>query len=500
MDARCLLDDLEVEQVNEIYIHFYTAIYPTSPQQLSIYWYKNTQEHVEIFEDVKQIFAKMKECKLLTTYTGDVFCIKNERLFVEHLLLLGIEQKESYQLHLINGVVKEVHHGKTNFLHTFNDLFDICFQSYDMYHSFSSSDVKQQITMLDKRNGALTVLHTESKEVDYVDKHLLIIDFFGHRIITTFIKLRAILYSILHSIIDNQTLNKWFYRLVERNEYATVIQTIETIESFHRDHPYDIRQELLSATLYDESSEEEKSDVSSRQLDSKEWIQTFCDLYLQKDSENNTLLSEVYYDYCTASGWTSTPVVSMAQFMKTLRSLNRYTIRRRSKGMMILGYRSLVSQQQTMLEDIKQEKILDRDLLIFSSAKEMKDTLHTYHDISTTSRWAREVILLLPRLTIPFTEALIEQFASNPYLKDSLDMFANYVEERLSKPLHIDWENDCNKYRELTKECVLYYPFSMDIRSKEGTWSANDSSSNDSDPIHNKMIEKEIVVDYQPTV
>jgi hypothetical protein len=493
MDARCLLDELEVEHVEEIYVHFYTVIYPTSPHQLSIYWYKNTQEHVEIFEDVRQIFAKMKECKLLTTYTGDVFCIKNERLFVEQLLLLGVEQKESYPLHLINGVVKEVHHGKTNFLQNFNDLFDICFQSYDMYHSFSSSDSEHAITVLDKRDGIASLPPIPSREVDYSDKHLLMIDFFGHRVITTFIKLRTILYSIFHSIIDNQTLNKWFYRLVEKNDYATIVQTIQTMESFHREHPYEVKRES-TPTLYEESSEveaeagtntkEEKSVARTKQADTKEWIQTFCDLYLQKDSEKHTLLSEVYHDYCTASSWTSTPVVSMAQFMKTLRSLDRFIIRRRSKGMVIVGYCCLVSQQAYMLEDVKEQHKPVRDLLYRLSVKEMRDLLHVHRHVLSTSKWTREAILMLPRLTIPLTTLIVEQFASNPYLTSSLTTYANYVASLFSKPFSRETEDAHQEYRELIKTCVLYYPFSLDIEAKEEKWEYSSSGERYARPYH----------------
>jgi hypothetical protein len=522
MDARCLLDDLEVEQVEEMYIHFYTVIYPNSPHQLSIYWYKNTQEHVEIFEDVRQIFEKMKECKFLTTYTGDVFCIKNERLFVEQLLLLGVEQKDSYQLHLINGVVKEVHHGKTNFLQNFNDLFDICFQSYDVYHSFSSSDSEHAITVLDKRDGISSLHPIPSREGDYSDKHLLIIDFFGHRVITTFIKLRTILYSIFHSIIDNQTLNKWFYRLVEKNDYATIVQTIQTMESFHREHPYEVRRES-TPTLYEESSEvegdaeaeaeaeaegdakEQKSVGRIRQMDTKEWIQTFCDLYLQKDLEKHTLLSEVYHDYCTASSWTSTSVVSMAQFMKTLRSLERFTIRRRSKGMVIVGYSCLIQQQASMFEDVKNQNMHVRNLLHRLSVKEMKELLHVYRHVPSTSKWTREAILMLPPLTTPLTTLIVEQFASNPYLASSLTIYANYIDNLFSKPFSRETEDAYQEYNELKKSCVLYYPFSLDIEAKKEKWeysssgeryprSCQESQENDTNLQEDIIVEKEHVI------
>jgi hypothetical protein len=341
-----------------------------------------------------------------------------------------------------------------------------------MYHSFSSSDIEESITLLDKNEGASKVISQQlTKEREYSDKHLLILEFFGHRIITTFIKLRTILYSIFHSIIDNQTLNKWFYRLVEKNEYATIVQTIQTMETYHRDHPYEVRREVTS-TLYDDSSEaeEERSVVHSKQTDTKEWIQTFCDLYLQKDSDKNTLLSEVYHDYCVGSSWTSTPVVSMAQFMKALRSLDRFTIRRRSKGMVIIGYHCLVSQQQIMMEDVKERNMPERNLLYRLSTKEMKDLLHVHRYVPTTSKWAREAILLLPHLTIPLTTMIIEQFTSNPYLAPSLAIYVNYVENLFSKPFSMEHEDIYQEYRELIKTCVLYYPFSQDIESKEEKW------------------------------
>ena len=514
MDARCLLEDLEIQETEEIYIHFYTVVYPKHPDRLSIYWYKNTNEHVEIFEDIKRIFGKMKEFSILSAYTGDIFCIKNERLFMEQLLLLGVEQKEPCSLQLINGVIKHVHCGTTSSPSMFNDLFDICFQSYDMYHSFSSSDQEHPITVLDKKGG--TVQDTGKKidgeaeadaEAENEDKHLLILDFFGHRIITTFIKLRTVLYSIFHSIIDNQTLNKWFIRLVEKREYATAIKTIQTIETFHREQPYENKQ-VTTPSLYEDSSEEEKGEeVLVKQEDPKTWIQLFCNLYLQKDSDNDMLLSEVYQHYCTASAWSATSMVPMAQFMKTLRSLNRFSIRRRSKGMMMLGHRSLVLDQETIYKTVKKGQMYDRNLLNFVTPNEMKiKLLSSDQGLSSNTKFAREVTVLLPRLTIPLTPPVIHQFCSNPHLTKSLEIFAVYVEQMVSKPHHMDFASDLAEFREMSQSCILYYPFSKDIlQQNEEGWSVQSAEEpirayNDplviySNPMHDPMMEKEGTVE-----
>ena len=517
MDARYLLDDLESKETVEIYIHFYTLIYKNNPNRLSIYWYKNTSEHVEVFQDVKLIFEKMKECHLITTYTGDIFCIRNENVFVEKLLLLGVKQTSSYSLHLINGRVKEVHCGRSDSASTFNDLFDICFQSYDMYQSFSSSDEEHLITLLDKRaTSGSEISKEENQDIDYADKHLLIIDFFGHQIITTFIKLRTIVYSIFHSIIDNQTLNRWFRRLIEKNQYDTIVQTIHTMETFHREHPYEDKPQSSSPSLYDDSSEEEKGDdlrnsqseKTKREEDPKEWIQLFCDLYLQKDSDHDILLSEVYQDYCTSSAWSSTPTVSMALWIKTLRSLKRFTIRRRSKGMMIVGYRSLVSQQKIFYERVKNGQEASRNILHFLTVKEIREIILGLSSSSPCLPLERDTHILLPRLSIPVTPQVIRQFHSIPYLVESLPLYATYINQILAKPLHLDIASDLADFRELKQICVLYYPFSVDIQpSTQEDWKIqpmnehirayNDPPVLYSNPMHEPMVEEEQSVEKQ---
>jgi len=464
MDARSFLGDVEqhgaFEETEEMYIHFYTMIYPATPSTLSIYWYKNTNENFEIFEDVQRIFQKMKEFNLCTTYTGDVFCIKNERLFVEQLLLLGVEPKESCSLHLINGMVKEVHKGSTSFVSIFNDVFDICFHAYDICQSFSSYDKDTPLRLFDKKDR-LSIPCKEKESVTFSDKHVMIIDFFDHQLVTTFIGLKTIVYSIFDSIIDNRTLNKWFTTLVQKQEYETAVKTIMNIQQYQSKNPYTTESKKdLTSPLYEDSSEEEEK-WETRSVTPTDWIRIFCDLYLQPYHGSDILLSEVYHEYTIASGWTTTPTVSMATFIKTLRSFDRFPIKRRAKGMMIIGYRSLVSYQMQLQEDVKNGQESSRNLLRYMPLKKIHDRIyHRQEEIKAINiPYAREICILLHETSTPLTSTVASQFCAIPALKDALELYAKYIEEMVSKPLQMDFTRECEAFREVSENCVLYFPF-----------------------------------------
>jgi hypothetical protein len=487
MDARCFLSNLEhhgfLEDPQEIYIHFYTVLYPETPDTLSIYWYKNQNEHFEIFEDCKLIFQKMKEYKLCTTYTGDVFCIKHESLFMEQLLLLGIEQKESSSLHLINGVIKEVHCGKTKHVPVFNDTFDICFQGYDICQSFSSAEIESPLFVVDKSNRSSSLSSSfcsmdsiEIEKMEGLDKHLMIIDFLHHRLVTSFIKLRTILYSIFHATIDNQTMNKWFLTMVYKKQYPLAVERIFHIQDHHAKQQEIISNSprLTSPMLHEDSSKEEESYEQTEQeqeqeqeqekkssYQPKEWIRWFCDLYLEPTKECDILLSELYREYQTASSWTNTPVVSMANFIKTVRSLDRFSLKRRSKGMTLLGHRSLVSQQSRMCEEVKQGQEYHRNLLHYRSTHDIQQILDQHQQtISSISHpFTKEVCLLWNETTTPFSFESISQFCSIPFLSSSLSRYAEYLEHLLSKPLRRNDETELEEFRDMSQQCVLYYPF-----------------------------------------
>jgi len=451
----------EHEKSDEMYIHFYTVIYPSTPDTLFTYWYKNNHVEFDVFEDIERIFQKMKEFKLCISYTGDIFPIKNERLLIEQFMLLGIQDKESCVIQLMNGTVKDVHCGFTPYISTFNDLFDVCFQNYDICQSFSSNDKEVSLLLFDKKDRSL-VPSSEEEMNPYSDKNLMIVEFLNHRLLTNFIKLDTIFYTIFDSFIDNPTLNKWFITLIQKQEYQMAIQIIYNIEQFHNNHPS--IKEKNEIKYSEDLVEARQEDEETKEIESTKRIRIFCDLFLEPNKDSDILLSEIYQEYCIASNWTNHSVLSMSNFIKTLRSLHKYPIKRRSKGMMIIGYHSLVSQQQRMLNEIINNQ-QERNILQYISPNDMKEIVYQYQEqiFSINQPYVRECFLLLYNTSTPLHAMTFSYFSSIPQLQPFLEKYAVYVERNISKPLRMNPSNDVELFRELSQECMLYFPFHIDL-------------------------------------
>lgn len=443
---------------DDSYLHFYTILYPSSPQTLFIYWYKTTEEHLQIFQDCRLILEKMREFSICTTYTGDIFCIKNERLFLEQLMLLGITFGESCSFTLINGIQKEVFTGKTDKMGLFNDAFDICFEQYPICQSFSSFDPHLSITVLDKQHSLIL----DVKKDSFADKHLLMLDFFGHSLVTTFLPLQTILYSVFDSSIDNPTLNRWFCTLIQKKEYHTAVQILQHLQQYNNLHPIFENRSYDNQPSSDLRSESGFSHTSSITSKPKEWIRTFCELYLE-ESNQDILLSEVYQDFLVASQWLEITPLSMASFVKSVRALNRFTFKRRSKGMTILGCRSLVSLQTIFQTQVKQGLLPQRNLLHYLSPKEIHTIIQDSQEyIEVVDRpFVREACILLHTLSVPFDAIMLHQFCSIPSLVTQLPYFKEYIDGLLSQPYTLSLFSDLEHFRNLSEQYTYYFPFNQ---------------------------------------
>jgi hypothetical protein len=251
--------------------------------------------------------------------------------------------------------------------------------------------------------------------------------------------------------------------LVVNNKGEVKAYTNMGINETKKRKPYLADEEMKKGEV-DEFFYFDVEDEETKEIESTKRIRIFCDLFLEPNKDSDILLSEIYQEYCIASNWTNNSMLSMSNFIKTLRSLHKYPIKRRSKGMMIIGYHSLVSQQQRMLNEIINNQ-QERNILQYISPNDMKEIVYQYQEqiFSINQPYVRECFLLLYNTSTPLHAMTFSYFSSIPQLQPFLEKYAVYVERNISKPLRMNPSNDVELFRELSQECMLYFPFHIDL-------------------------------------
>lgn len=462
-----------------MYIHFYTIA--SGLDTLDIYWYCNDTENIELFSDLKYFLNKMKSYGKYTTYTGDIFVVKNIHKFKEILILVGTEDSSTTLWSLQDNKFLSINTCKVTQASKFYELFDTCFEDYEIINSFSSeaSLSKNRIEIDD---------FTTTKILD--DGGLILVQFNGHKYPMPYYKFNILCYSTIQTRLDNNILSNWFNSLITKNEYLTAFNTI------HKLINYNEKEEDTTG-----AQEEEKDDATvmteqeSAKISKDEWITLFCQLYLDdsfkksdlNDSEHkfasapipgtsneSELLSDIYQMYLTASEWTKTGTVSMKNFIKHLRKMNKFTIKRRAKGMMVIGVSCLVNLQEDLLSSVKQGKCYKRQLLHYKSPVEINSILTKYKDnIERIGlKYTREAFILLNDSNIKLDYQTVAQFVSIPQISIQLKPYSEYIESVLKnniseteingkrvKKFNIEFENNIVPFRDINTRCILYFPF-----------------------------------------
>jgi hypothetical protein len=209
-----------------------------------------------------------------------------------------------------------------------------------------------------------------------------------------------------------------------------------------------------------------------------EWVNLFCDLYLEETKGSDILLSDIYQSYLTASSWTNTPTISMAGFIKRLRALNRFTIKRRSKGMMAIGWSCIVSSQEEFYNGVRKGQFYKRQLLHYLPIIEFYPLIPT--DKATIDmygqEYAREALVLLKLSSVPINYQTVAQFCSIPQIASQLPFYAKYIDnvikeyDEMRQQLREDKrkakgngisQKVLEEYRDFTAKCTIYFPFNI---------------------------------------
>lgn len=460
--------------VEKMYIHFYTIA--TGSDTQDIFWYCNDTENIELFSDIKHYTHTLKSYGYYTTYTGDIFIVKNLHKFKEILILLGAEQVDISSWPLSNNTTKEVNIWKVTQTNKFNELFDICFQDYEITNSFSSepSLAKNRVEMDELINNKTSAIPNLNEIIfgksTNKTNQLIEVTFGTVKAFMKFYEFNQLPYTIVKSKLDNTILINWFDTLVKKSEYQTACTTINKLIEFNSKEedtgPEGDDDEADDATVLTEAE--------SSKISHDEWIKLFCNLYMEEDKSSDILLSDIYQMYLTASGWTATATISMATFIKRLRALNKFTIKRRAKGMMIIGYRCLVNQQAEIFHQVKRGQLYKRQILHYKSDLEIQAILKkSTNEIQNIGhKYAREAFILLNGIC-PLDYQTIAQFASIPQISTQLALYAEYIDSIIKitpvyetlpngtkvRKFNTDVQKPLENFRELGNKCTIYYPF-----------------------------------------
>jgi hypothetical protein len=428
--------------VEKMYIHFYTILENATSNNLSIYWYSSPTENIELFNDAHTLFKIMKQYSG-QQYTGDIFSINNLEQFKENLVLLGVSdlhrqrpEYDSLKVLLQDNTTLEINkHIIPNATH-FNDLFDVCFQNYDFHQSFSA--VNDDVADIKTTSSLIYVEDIASSYPFYLPN----------------IELKVIAYKVVKTSIDNITLNKWFNTVIKNNDYKTAYDILNNLTNFNKDLEINnnVEDDMDDGLSINES-------VSTAKISKTDWIKLFCDLYLEEDNTTDILLSDVYQEYVTASSWSDTPTVTMAVFIKQLRALNIYNIKRRSKGMMLIGHTSLVSSQSDFKKKMLNGCLSNRAILKYVHPSEVKRIIRHNEDKVFTigHKYAREVAFLLYNINIQLNYQIVSQFCSIPQLSLELEKVSKYIDEQIKLDT-VKGDTFLN-FRKTSDECLVYFPF-----------------------------------------
>lgn len=433
--------------VEKMYIHFYTIPENTTSNNLFVYWYCSPTENTELFNDAHTLLKIMKHYTS-QQYTGDIFSINNLEQFKENLVLLGVSdlhrqrpEYDSLKVLLQDNTTLEINkHLIQNTTH-FNDLFDVCFQNYDFHQSFSA--VNDDVADIKGTSSLIYIEDLISGAPFYLPK----------------VELKSISYKTVKTSIDNITLNNWFNTVIKNNDYKTAYDILINLSNFNKD---------LEVTNTNEDDDDDEASinesVSTAKISKVEWIKLFCDLYLQEDKTTDILLSDVYQEYVTASGWSDTPTVTMAVFIKQLRSLNMFTIKRRSKGMMLIGHTSLVSSQAEFKKMLLNGCLSSRSLFKYQHPSEVRKIIISNElKIKAIGHpYAREVVFLLNNTGLTLDYQTVAQFCSIPQLRPELSKISSYIDKNIDDEqvkIESSKGNIFLNFRKYADECLIYFPF-----------------------------------------
>lgn len=423
-----------------MYIHIYTTT--TSEDELHVWWFSDDQKSVELMDDFHIIFHKMKSYGLIKTYTGDILDVDNLEIFDEKIILMGVNvPPETTLIKLQDGTELTIKHGTTKFMNRFNDLYSICCADYDIINTFSYDDTQE----------SSKINHSTMPRMAPITDNLISVSIMNKTVYMPHIPLNRIQYNILKINTSNAIMKNWFGYFINTQNKDLYDAACGILESMK------VSQSSAITVEHQENVVATESAKSANQL----WVEEFCNLYADKDEKSDTLLSEAYQQYVTASSWTATETVSMSQFIKYLKEMPIFTIKRKSKGMVVTGYRFVINLHTDWYNKVRFEKLDERNLLKCNDQRSLfsKDNYNkrlAEINLVDGEYYFEAYILLQNMFNQKINKTIIQQFIKNPLIAPSLPLFSNYLKEYRDNPFS---KESLNALYDMSRKVVLFFPF-----------------------------------------
>ncbi len=472
-----------------MYIHIYTTYTDTTPrpftgtltstEDVDIYWYIQETESPELFRDYAYLLSNLRDYKQIKSYSGTILEVDDIDIFTEQLLLFGVNiPATTFDIKLQDKAILKMNHGLLKKKYTYTtdpknlsevstsidrqivELFSYCFGEYNICSTFTDKNLLSAY-----KNTPSEFIRIQNMKGDYI-----------------FIKgveLAKLDYSLLKTHISNTSMASWFTHVCKNMSYASAVIYLEKVYNHNTELNKKMEKELDNYIEGEKENDNEGGQEQQEQQEQKnrqygtlmplediralediEWINEFCRLYAEPDTKSDTLLSDAYQQYITASSWTNKLIVNMQTFIKQVKQLAPFTVKRKAKGMVIAGYRFLVNEQEEMFNKAKKGELSERNLFVYMHNTQIENLIKGVPEEFIGVSYYLESTILLNKAYFNLSYNMIKQFVNNPYIKQSLPEFSKYLKEL--KEIE-DFENRIELFRKVSQRCALFCPFSSQI-------------------------------------
>ncbi len=427
-----------------MYIGIYTTTEYTS-NEINVAWYITPNNYIGLFNDYHNIL----DSSSLESFSGKIIEVEDTDTITEQLILCGLPlTPNSVTITLQNG--EQINMNYCVIPKHYKPLYDIAFEGFSINSSFTKS------SLLNK-----SVSNTD----DIIRTH----DLRGEPIYLKGVKLQELSFKILKSNVSNSTLIKWFSE-ADKICYKDKNTILERVYN-------NINRSEKQETNAVESCMEEPKVQKKEDID---WMNEFCRLYAEPDPKYDTLITDAYKQYVTASSWTETPTVNTQTFIKHIKETTSFVVKRKAKGMVIVGHRFLVDEQEEMYNKIKESKLIDNNLFKYFETNEISNLLNSDPKGSIGDFESK---LLLSKAK-PITKMMIKQFYSNPYIKKSLPEFSKYIKEIQERNT---FDSKFELFKETFNKLEIFCPFSSQIFKYTPTFEPFDSYNYKIDSVYGNI-------------
>ena len=446
-----------------MYLHFFSIRYTASytddvlANMTDVYYHLSATPMYEMFKDMSDILSAYQESEKGVICTSELIHIPCKAMIRDALHLSGFVEQE-----VTTPFDIPLQSGERLLLTPFRGGSSLEFL-YD--HFFAEFDIE-------------VVEEVERIHVDASSRPLLLLHVFGQEWALPYLSLSTVDYSVILTSFSSTVLLRWFRSKCAAGEYRNACHLLQSYpmgqaedvkkEDNHAENPRDVKEDANANEDVKEdanANEDVKEDANEEQdaaaLDHQEWVKLFLKLYVVPSTVDSEfpLLSTLYADYVTASGWTHTPTVHATAFHRMIRSFPFLTIKRKSKGMTLIGWKSIVSEVDTnayvRTHSLSLPRLLYRvssDVLVGDQAlyynEEDKGAWNTptfqEHMVALLRQiedipYASEILLLIGHrirgedtdfyhTPLPILRMILRQFLSRPAHQTLLSVYKTYID------------------------------------------------------------------------